>query len=259
MAPHNRKTPTGALVALALVGAALLAGCAGLGNDNGGNRAPTAHLEADRTKGWGTDAFAFDGRSSTDPDGNVTSWRFDFGDGSNVTVTSGDAAHVTHAYAKGGEYLVTLTVVDDGTHDGLEKKADSDTVRVAVDERYPVDATVVRSPLNSSAGATMGVPFDVRAGADQAVANLTLRNLLPTGASEVRFRVLDADGKVLHEQSEVLNGTAPRALRFTTDLPDTGNHTLQVTAMSGSVQVTGELQVVYSDSMDAKMAASTHA
>jgi PKD repeat protein len=250
MAPHNRKTPTGTLMVLALVGAALLAGCAGLGNSNDdGNRAPTAQLQSDKDSGNVGDAFTFDGQGSKDTDGNVTSWRFDFGDGSNASVETADAARVKHAYTHGGDFVVTLTVVDDGTHDGLERKSDSDTVRVSVDQRFPVAATVVKTPLNDSAAARMAMPFRAYDGADKAVANLTLQSTLLTGASEVRVRILDPAGKVLQERTVVLNDTTPKALSIEAPLSDTGNHTFEVLAQSGAARVTGDLQVVYSETV----------
>ncbi len=50
----------------------------------------------------------FDGLSSYDPDGVVTGYHWDFGDG-----TSGAGATLTHRYASPGDYSVTLTVTDD--------------------------------------------------------------------------------------------------------------------------------------------------
>jgi PKD repeat protein len=44
---------------------------------------------------------------STDPDGNVTEWRWDFGDGSSAGVR-----HPSHEYAGEGTYTVSLTVTD---------------------------------------------------------------------------------------------------------------------------------------------------
>ena len=49
-----------------------------------------------------------DGTGSTDPDGTLTSYAWDFGDGS-----QGTGSKPTHAYAIGGVYPVTLTVTDD--------------------------------------------------------------------------------------------------------------------------------------------------
>jgi hypothetical protein len=50
----------------------------------------------------------FDGSGSFDPDGDIVSWDWDFGDG-----TTGDGAITTHAYDSPGRYTVTLTVTDD--------------------------------------------------------------------------------------------------------------------------------------------------
>lgn len=51
----------------------------------------------------------FDGSGSSDPDGDGLSYAWDFGDGN-----SGSGVSPTHAYALVNNYLVTLTVTDDG-------------------------------------------------------------------------------------------------------------------------------------------------
>ena len=52
---------------------------------------------------------SFDGTGSSDPDGTVASYSWDFGDSSAL----GTTATVSHTYAQGGTYTVTLTVTDD--------------------------------------------------------------------------------------------------------------------------------------------------
>jgi PKD repeat protein len=47
--------------------------------------------------------------ASTDPDGTVVAWSWDFGDGTGST-----ARNPSHTYARGGTYTVVLTVTDDG-------------------------------------------------------------------------------------------------------------------------------------------------
>lgn len=49
----------------------------------------------------------FDAAASTDPDGTISSYSWDFGDGA-----TGTGVNPTHTYAAPGDYLVTLTVVD---------------------------------------------------------------------------------------------------------------------------------------------------
>jgi PKD repeat protein len=53
-------------------------------------------------------ALTFDGSASTDPDGTIVSYEWDFGDGS-----QGSGATATHTYTETGEFLAVLTVTDD--------------------------------------------------------------------------------------------------------------------------------------------------
>lgn len=73
-------------------------------NAGGGNLAPTAAFTAAQN----FLATKVDASGSSDPDGTVTSYAWDFGDGS-----TGTGATADHAYAQAGTYSVTLTVTDD--------------------------------------------------------------------------------------------------------------------------------------------------
>jgi PKD repeat protein len=53
-------------------------------------------------------ACAFDGSPSTDPDGTITAYAWDFGDGA-----TGAGQSAAHTYASAGTYTVSLTVTDD--------------------------------------------------------------------------------------------------------------------------------------------------
>ena len=53
-------------------------------------------------------AVGFDGSGSSDPDGTVQGWSWNFGDGS-----TGSGATISHTYAAAGTYSVSLTVTDD--------------------------------------------------------------------------------------------------------------------------------------------------
>lgn len=68
------------------------------------NRPPTAAF----TSTVANLAAAFDAAGSTDPDGAISGYAWDFGDGG-----SGTGASVSHSYAAAGSYQVTLTVTDD--------------------------------------------------------------------------------------------------------------------------------------------------
>lgn len=79
------------------------------------NRPPVAEASAEI---HGFD-LTVDGSASSDPDGPLTSWAWDFGDG-----TTGTGVQATHTYAAPGTYTVTLTVTDD------EGETAQDTVQV---------------------------------------------------------------------------------------------------------------------------------
>lgn len=73
------------------------------------NVPPLARLTGPVT-GQATSLLAFDGSSSTDSDGSIVTYRFDFGDG--TPAVSGASAQASHAWANAGTYTVTLIVTD---------------------------------------------------------------------------------------------------------------------------------------------------
>lgn len=73
----------------------------------GGNVAPVAAAGADVAAHAGA-PVAFNGSGSSDGDGTIIAYQWDFGDGGTAAGLS-----ATHAYANGGVYTVTLTVIDD--------------------------------------------------------------------------------------------------------------------------------------------------
>ncbi len=90
------------------------------------NRAPTAHPGGPYT-GLPEQPIAFDGTGSIDPENDVLTYRWSFGDGATAS-----GARPSHTYAAKGTYTVTLTV-NDGIHDS---QAASTTV--TVQNRPPV-------------------------------------------------------------------------------------------------------------------------
>ncbi len=73
---------------------------------------PTADAGGPYTTVLGT-AVAFDGTGSSDPDGTIVDYEWDFGDGN-----SGTGATPSHTYASNGDFDVTLTVTDDDDFEG---------------------------------------------------------------------------------------------------------------------------------------------
>jgi len=91
---------------------------------------------------------AFDGGNSSDIDGSIVSYDWDFGDGGD-----GTGPQPTHSYASGGSYTVTLTVTDDG---GLTNSATT-SVEIAGVQLSPTeellaffDASVAEGELKGS-------------------------------------------------------------------------------------------------------------
>ncbi len=86
----------------------------------GGNEPPGADAGSDRVASAGL-WVDFDGRGSSDPNGDPLDYQWEFGDG--TPHASGSV--VTHAYQAAGTFVATLTVSDGQT-------VDSDTVEVIV-------------------------------------------------------------------------------------------------------------------------------
>lgn len=84
------------------------------------------------------DALAFDGSSSSDPDGDTLTYSWDFGDG-----TTGTGMTPSHAYLWGGNFTVTLTVGDGNM-------SDTSTTSAAVTE--------VNDPPTANAGGPYSGP-----------------------------------------------------------------------------------------------------
>ena len=99
---------------------------------SGSNQPPVAALSATPTSGKAPLAVNFDASSSTDADGTISSYAWDYGDGN-----SGSGVTTSHTYQDAGSYIVTLTLTDD---DGAMASA-SDTITVS-------GSSVCSSPVN---------------------------------------------------------------------------------------------------------------
>jgi PKD repeat protein len=71
------------------------------------NQSPTASFTASPTSGDAPLTVSFDGSGSSDPDGTIVSYGWDFGDG------GGSGVSASHTYTSAGTYTVSLTVTDD--------------------------------------------------------------------------------------------------------------------------------------------------
>ncbi len=75
-------------------------------------QAPTASITSDRTGGVFPVAVAFDGGTSTDPDGLVVGYSWNFGDPASAGANTSTLRNPVHTYAAPGTYTASLVVRD---------------------------------------------------------------------------------------------------------------------------------------------------
>lgn len=91
------------------------------------NQPPVASAGSDQS-GEAGQSLGFNGNGSYDPDGAITSYQWDFGDGYTAS-----GASAMHAYAQAGTYAVTLTICDNCGANA----ADQLTVQITVPDPPP--------------------------------------------------------------------------------------------------------------------------
>jgi PKD repeat protein len=82
----------------------------------GGNAWPVATASSNPTGGDVPLSVDFSSAGSSDPDGTLTAWAWNFGDGATSV-----EANPTHLYTAGGPYVATLTVTDDAGTTSLQE------------------------------------------------------------------------------------------------------------------------------------------
>ncbi|HKW72471.1 MAG TPA: PKD domain-containing protein [Candidatus Dormibacteraeota bacterium] len=163
------------------------------------NLPPIARFTSSVTNGTAPLAVAFDATGSSDPDGTVTDYSWDFGDGS-----AGTGATPSHVFTKPGTYSVHLTVTDNGGAQGFA------TADVLVREATQLSYT----------GATSG-DFD-----DTARLSATLTGAItgPIAGALVNFTIAGAGGT--------------QSCGATTDASGAASCDLALTLQSGAYTVT---------------------
>ncbi|WP_198295056.1 immunoglobulin-like domain-containing protein, partial [endosymbiont of Ridgeia piscesae] len=108
------------------------------------NIAPNAVATVDQNSGVVSFSANFTGSNSSDPDGVIAAWSWDFGDGS-----SSSEADPSHSYTAAGSYTATLTVTDD------VGATDSASVVITVADLPDTSApSIPQSLLANATGAT---------------------------------------------------------------------------------------------------------
>ncbi|HLU53056.1 MAG TPA: PKD domain-containing protein, partial [Acidimicrobiia bacterium] len=126
----------------------------------------------------------FDGSGSSDPDGSIVSYEWDFGDGNADTGES-----VTHVYDEPGDYTVTLTVTDD---DGDTDTATQEVKVFDPNEVVNVEFGAVAATNVNSTAPTVTVPASVEEG-DVMVLVATVNSVNPTVTGPAGWTLLDSE------------------------------------------------------------------
>ena len=108
------------------------------------NVPPSASAGDDLTARPGV-MLSFDGSSSSDSDGELVEYAWDFGDGSDAAT----GATIEHAFAAPGTFSVTLTVTDN------DDATDSDSVTVLIDADNPLPEFTFDPTTGVKAGETV--------------------------------------------------------------------------------------------------------
>jgi hypothetical protein len=156
------------------------------------NELPIADFEFSPTGPSTRDVIQFTDKSS-DPDGQIVSWLWDFGDG-----TTSEEPSPTHQYSQGGTYTVKLTVTDD------REGTNTATVRFYV----------FQAPPPSSAAA---IAFP-----NPAKTQAKFRYFLPEGATQATLLVFDLRGRPVLARELDVGGQV-----FIWDLRDDRGNALQ--------------------------------
>ncbi|MBI4584689.1 MAG: PKD domain-containing protein [Planctomycetes bacterium] len=152
------------------------------------NLAPRASFSASAVTGIVPLTVDFDASASSDPDGRIIAYLWDFGDGA-----AAEGVRSTHTYDQSGNYTARLTVKDD------IGESSSTTFRInARDPGIPPDPIDVAPPLDGTSIPSFGdtVEFLYSAG-DPVQTGVDPAAIVPARAAVLRGRVLTREGDPL--------------------------------------------------------------
>lgn len=144
---------------------------------------PVADLVVSSASGLSPHTVTLDASGSTDPDGSINSYRWKFGDGSGVIVTS--TPTISHTYTTHGQFEAKLTITDD---DGL---TDIDVVAINSLNPNPTVKPVADIQVSSTSGTS---PFTV---------NFDASGSTDSNGEIINYRWKFGDG------SNIVSGTSP--------------------------------------------------
>lgn len=181
------------------------------------NQAPLALASASPASGSAPLNVVFSPAGSSDTDGLITSWRWDFGDGQSAITTSGSP--ISHSYAAAGSYSARLTVLDSLGAAGVSAPvvvnvaaaAPPKPTAITLAATSVVGGQTVRATvrLSTAAGATVAL-----SSSNRTVASVPASLVVPAGASQ--GEVVISTAKVRKNTAVTIRATANGASASTT-------------------------------------------
>jgi PKD repeat protein len=144
------------------------------------NQPPIARMSVTPYMGPAGSAFTFDASASSDPDGTIASYNWDFGDG-----VTGFGKTTTHAYTSAGIYIITLTVTDTSGN-----SATATTKVIAVYKFNTFLPPLGPGPKEFKAGATVPVKFqliDYNGNSVSTATGIASMNTVPVASVAIRY------------------------------------------------------------------------
>ena len=212
------------------------------------NAPPVADAGGPYSGGVGQ-AIQFDGTGSSDPDGGNLTYAWDFGDGN-----TGSGATPTHTYTVANNYIVTLTVTDDGSPVLSDDDVASAQILNTVSGQLTAK-TDKNGAIRISGGGTqkMGLEVNTRPASDIDPATMRLSTTYPNAgtaeeiAPDVKTAAIgDIDRDGIAEMTVAFTRAALRTLLG--NVPNGTSVTLEMTARTtaatGSIPVEGSKIVI---------------
>jgi PKD repeat protein len=155
------------------------------------NTPPSASFTRSPTNPGTQDVVNFDASGSSDPDGSIQTYEWDFdGDGNTDATRQGPLA--THTYTNPGTFAVTLTVTDD---DGA---TNTTTKTVSVGGGNTEGTALITEVTTAEPDGQFEVTYEFEAEGEEADTELTID---PRGGFEVNITDIQGDGTRLSDPS----------------------------------------------------------
>jgi PKD repeat protein len=224
--------------------------------------APEAVITTSQVGGLVPFEIEFDASQSSDKNGNITDYRWSFGDGTNAS-----GKKISHTFTELGTYIVTLAVIDNDMRIGTAQ------VEITASTGKPVaiintSATIGMNPLTVVFDGSDSSDFDGNIvtytwdfGDGESAQGVNVTHIYPTGGTyTITLTVKDNDDKTGEADIDIIVYQKPSA-SFTT-YPEIGIAPLEVNFdASNSFDVDGSIQTYkwdFGDGMTALSEKVTH-